>query len=180
MILFSVIFRICTVSGESMLPTLKDKELLLVTNLFYEPEQGDIIIFHQTSEEIARFNEPIVKRVIATEGQTVYIDFTSGIVRVDGVELKEDYIQLVNSFGYHTGEYSLFAEHNFRMVPFADGTTHRIFEATVPDGSLFVMGDNRNNSADSRDTAIGFVDGRRILGRVLFRIDKGIRFKPVG
>lgn len=179
LILFSVIFRICTVSGESMLPTLKDKELLLVTNLFYEPEQGDIIIFHQTSEEIARFNEPIVKRVIATEGQTVYIDFTSGIVRVDGVELKEDYIQLVNSFGYHTGEYSLFAEHNFQMIPFSDGVTHYVFEATVPDGCLFVMGDNRNNSADSRSKIISFVDERRVLGQVLFRMGKNIGLKPV-
>lgn len=179
LIIFSMIFRICTVSGDSMMPTLKNEELLLVSNLFYEPKSGDIIIFHQTSETHERFNEPIVKRVIATEGQRVYIDFTAGIVEVDGIELQEDYIQLVNSLGYHTGEYTLFANHNFCMLPFSDGTTHRVFEATVPEGCLFVMGDNRNNSADSRDQIIGFVDARRVLGQVLFRIDKNTGLKPV-
>lgn len=179
LIVFSMIFRVCTVSGGSMLPTLKDGELLLVSNLFYEPQPGDIIIFHQTSKEIERFNEPIVKRVIATEGQLVRIDFTLGTVEVDGVPLEEDYIQLVNSLGYQTGEYTLFAEHNFQMVPFSDGTTHRIFEATVPKGCLFVMGDNRNSSADSRSKVIGFVDERRVLGRVLFRMGSNIGLVPV-
>lgn len=179
LIIFSMLFRVCTVSGDSMMPTLKNGELLLITNLFYEPQQGDIIIFHQTSETHERFNEPIVKRVIATEGQLVYIDFTAGIIEVDGIELQEDYIQLVNSLGYHTGEYTLFAKHNFQMIPFSDGTTHYVFEATVPEGCLFVMGDNRNNSADSRDTVIGFVDERRVLGQVLCRIDKGLSFQPV-
>ena len=162
-----------------MLPTLKDGELLLVSNLFYEPQCGDIVIFHQTSQEIERFNEPIVKRVIATEGQRVYIDFTTGTIAVDDVELEEDYIQLVNSLGYTTGEYTLFAEHHFQMVPCSDGTTHRVFEATVPEGCLFVMGDNRNNSADSRTQVIGFVDERRVLGRVLFRMGSDIGLVPV-
>ncbi len=179
LIIFSMMFRICTVSGGSMLPTLKDGELLLVSNLLYEPKSGDIIIFHQTSQEIERFNEPIVKRVIATEGQNVYIDFTLGTVAVDGVELGEDYIQLVNSLNYNTGEYTLFAEHHFQMVPYSDGTTHRVFEATVPEGCLFVMGDNRNNSADSRTKVIGFVDERRVLGRVLFRMGSEIGLVPV-
>ncbi len=179
LIIFSMIFRICTVSGDSMLPTLRDGELLLISNLFYEPESGDIIIFHQTSETHERFNEPIVKRVIATEGQRVYIDFTLGTIEVDGIVLQEDYIQLVNSLGYQTGEYTLFAEHNFQMVPSPQGTTHRIFEATVPKGCLFVMGDNRNNSADSRTKVISFVDERRVLGQVLFRVGEDGDFKPV-
>lgn len=179
MIAFSLFFRICSVSGHSMLPTLKDGELLLVSDLFYDPAPGDIIIFHQTSDEVSRFNEPIVKRVIATEGQRVYIDFTDGYVEVDGIRLKEDYIQLVDPLGIPTGKYDLFAEHNFRMEPQADGETHRIFEAIVPKGELFVMGDNRNNSSDSRTKVIGFVDERRILGHVLCRMSLAEGFVPV-
>ena len=170
LILFSFFFRICSVSGHSMNPTLKDGELLLVSDFFYDPTPGDIIIFHQTSDEASRFNEPIVKRVIATEGQTVYIDFTDAIVKVDGVCLEEDYIQLTDERGIPIGAYDSFADHNFRQEPQADGKTHYIFEATVPEGSLFVMGDNRNNSSDSRVKVIGFVDERRVLGRVLYRI----------
>lgn len=178
LVLFSLFFRICSVSGHSMNPTLKHGELLLVSDFFYDPAPGDIIIFHQTSEDISRFNEPIVKRVIATEGQTVYIDFTEGYVEVDGVRLKEDYIQLVDSLGIPIGVYEVFADHHFRMEPQSDGEIHRIFEATVPEGSLFVMGDNRNNSSDSRTNVISFVDERRVLGRVLYRMIPGQGFVP--
>ena len=170
LLVFSFFCRICSVSGDSMLPTLKDGQLLLVSNLFYEPEPGDIVIFHQTSEQFTRFNEPIIKRVIATEGQHVLIDFTAGTMHIDGVLMQETYIQLVNTLGEEIGEYRVFAEHHMQMVPNADGETHRIFEATVPDGCLFVMGDNRNNSSDSRTNVIGFVDGRRVLGHVICRL----------
>ncbi len=179
MILFSLFFRICSVSGHSMLPTLKHGELLLVSDLFYDPQPGDIIIFHQTSEEFSRFNEPIVKRVIGIEGQKVYIDFTEGYIEVDGVRLEEDYIQLVNSLGIPTGEYEVFAEHHFRMEPQSDGQTHRIFEAIVPKGELFVMGDNRNKSSDSRTNVIGFVDERRVLGKVLYRMSPDHGLTPI-
>ena len=171
LILFSFFFRICSVSGHSMNPTLKHGELLLVSDFFYDPTPGDIIIFHQTSDGTSRFNEPIVKRIIATEGQTVYIDFTDAFVLVDGVRLEEDYIQLTDERGIPIGAYDTYADHHFRQEPQADGKTHYIFEATVPEGSLFVMGDNRNNSSDSRVKVIGFVDERRVLGRVLYRIN---------
>ncbi|MBR5797957.1 MAG: signal peptidase I [Clostridia bacterium] len=179
MIVLSLLLRVCTVSGTSMLPTLKDGELLLVSDLFYTPAQGDIIIFHQTSEQNSRFNEPIIKRVIATPGQHVHINFTQGTVEVDGVLLEEDYIQLTNSLGITTGEYDLFAEHNFYMEPMPDGTTHRIFDAVVPEDHLFVMGDNRNNSSDSRTNVIGFVDERRVLGHVICRLTPLDAFGPV-
>ena len=157
-----------------MLPTLKNGQNLLVSNLFYKPEQGDIIIFHQTSEVVDHFNEPIVKRVIATEGQHVRIDFTEKTVSVDGKVLDENYIQLIDRFtGYHSGKYDVGTtnvDHHVSAVTDSDGSIHYVFEATVPEGHLFVMGDNRNNSADSRTSAIGFVDERRVLGRAIFRL----------
>ncbi len=170
LIVFSFFCRICNVSGDSMLPTLQDGQLLLVSDLFYDPKPGDIIIFHQTSKEVSRFNEPIIKRVIATGGQHVRIDFNTATIEIDGVVQQEDYIQLVDTLGKEIGEYRVFADHHMQMIATPGNVTHRIFEATVPEGCLFVMGDNRNNSSDSRTTVIGFVDERRVLGHVICRI----------
>jgi signal peptidase I len=130
--------------------TLLDGESLIVSNMFYEPQRGDIIVFHQTGN----VNEPVVKRVIATEGETVSISYlASGMqVRVTDVSgnstvLEEDYVRYV---GY--------------QLYYAPTTV------TVPEGCLFVMGDNRNESMDSRHPNIGLVDERRVLGHVLFRV----------
>ena len=143
-LIFSFFVRIVVVSGGSMFATLYDGDYLLVMdrNICGELEQGDIVV---AAMDRFRDGAPIVKRVIATEGQTVDIDFREGIVYVDGVALEEPYI--------------------YQKTHLAEGME---FPLTVEDGCLFLMGDNRNDSTDSRDPSIGQVDTREILGRAFF------------
>ena len=166
-LLFMTAVRPCRVDGDSMNRTLTHGEMLLISDLFYTPKQGDIVVFHQTSEFNLRFNEPIVKRVIAVGGQFVKIDTELGKVYVSDDDsfsedevLKEDYIYLDK--GYWEDYY---------------GISGKVTE--VPQGSVFVMGDNRNNSADSRYEIIGTVDVRRILGKVILRITPFDKFGTI-
>ncbi len=149
MLVFLIFFRVIIVSGDSMYATLWDGDyLFLLSNLFYqEPENQDVVVISKASFDKG---QPIVKRVIATEGQTVDIDFEAGIVYVDGIVLEEPYIN--------------------NLTTMNEGMT---FPLTVSENCLFVMGDNRNVSRDSRDPAIGLVDKREVLGKVLFLIFPG-------
>ncbi|MBO5169315.1 MAG: signal peptidase I [Candidatus Faecousia sp.] len=142
MILFLIFFRIIVVSGPSMKMTLLDGDyLLLISNLFYrEPEKGDVVV---VSKQDYDNGKPIVKRVIATEGQIVDMDFANGIVYVDGLPLEEDYINTPTNLD--------------------EGS---VFPQIVEEDHVFVMGDNRNNSKDSRSLEIGQVDKREVLGKV--------------
>ena len=144
MIAFLLVFRLVIVSGESMYSTLWDGDWLLVlSNTFYrEPEYGDIIV---ASKDSFNGGEPIIKRVIATEGQPVDIDFVSGVVFVDGTPLREDYA--------------------FTRTNVEEGMD---FPLVVEEGCVFAMGDNRNASKDSRHPAIGQIDKREIMGKALF------------
>ena len=142
-LVFTFLGRTAVVSGSSMLPTYHDGDRMLISSLGYTPEYGDVVVFAEKSGD----KENLIKRVIATEGQTVDINFETGEVSVDGVVLDEPYI-------YEQTE----EEGNIE------------FPATVPEGHIFVLGDNRNNSRDSRFGSIGMVDERLILGRAYWQI----------
>ena len=146
-------FRLCTVSGPSMENTLYHNEKLITANLFYTPERGDVVVFHQTSEKENGFNEPIVKRVIGVAGDTVQIDYRTWTVTV------------TDAYGNVT-----VVDEPYRKV--VDGNPYPLAPVSiyVEEGTVFVMGDNRNHSADSRDARIGLVDTRRILGKVVMRV----------
>lgn len=131
--------RITGVDGSSMYPTLEDGDKVVVSNFAVSVQRGDVIIF--TSEY---FHSPLVKRVIATEGQTVDIIPQTGQVIVDNEVVEEKYIN----------------DEPARLLYDMD------FPATVPEGCLFVMGDNRNYSTDSRSSRVGMVDARNVIGRV--------------
>ena len=138
-LVFIFIGRVITVDGSSMYSTLLNGDKMLAVDLFYKPENGDIVICRSSY-----YDKPLVKRVIATEGQTIEIDFDRGIVYVDGEVLDEPYIN----------------EPTYIDEGFSG-------KATVPEGCVFVMGDNRNDSNDSRKPEIGFIDEREIMGKVL-------------
>lgn len=144
LLVFSLLFRVVVVSGPSMNNTLIDGDwLLLLSNVFYgEPEHGDIIVASKDSFDDGK---PIIKRVIATAGQEVDIDFEAGLVYVDGTALDEPYTLTPTNMN--------------------EGIE---FPLTVEEGCIFVMGDNRNVSKDSRSTEIGLIDNREILGKAFF------------
>ena len=147
--IFTFVIRMMGVDGHSMLNTLQHGDRLLVVNsmLYHDYKYGDIVILRKDG---VFDDDPIVKRVIAVEGQTVDIDFAEGIVYVDGEALEEDYIR--------------------EPTYTAEGTE---FPLTVPEGSIFVMGDNRNGSSDSRDYRLGTVDTRYVIGKAAFLIFPG-------
>ena len=153
-VLFSLAFRTCTVDGSSMNNTLMNGEMLVVSDMMYSPERGDIIVFHHTDGTLSsQSNKPLVKRVIGVGGDTVRINYDTWKVTVidrhgEARVIDEDYVYLSDAPSAFFG----------------------VKEYKVPQGSLFVMGDNRNGSLDSRYSTIGFVDERSVLGKVLVRV----------
>ena len=142
--IFVFVGRTIGVDGASMMNTLHDRDRVIMSNLFYAPNNGDIVVFQSPSEAFG--GTPLVKRVIAVAGQSIDINFESGDVFIDGVVIYEPYIM----------ERTHYNRHRFQGP------------VTVPYGYVFVMGDNRNSSTDSRDPKVGMVDTRHILGRVHF------------
>ena len=139
-LIFSFFFLIIQVDGSSMVPTLVNGDKLIVWGAGYTPQRGDVVIV----DSYTSYGKPLVKRVIAKGGDTVSIDYATGTVAVNGEVLQEDYIAEPTYLGYDVQ-----------------------FPYTVPEGTVFVMGDNRNQSLDSRSTYVGCIDERDILGKVL-------------
>ena len=163
LLIFLLLFRVVVVSGPSMNDTLVHGDyLLLLNNVFYtDPKQGDIIVAAKSS---FKDGEPIIKRVIATEGQWVDIDFDAGIVYVNGTALEEPYTKTPTNIFEGVG-----------------------FPLMVDEGCIFVMGDNRNESKDSRSLEIGLIDKREVLGKAIFLFFPGkdvateqMNFKRIG
>jgi len=148
LLVFMLLFRVVVVSGPSMRKTLEHGDaLILLSNVLYQnPKYGDIVVVSKDSFDNGK---PIIKRVIAKEGQTV--DIESGVVKIDGQPLEESY---TNTLTTKNGDMS--------------------FPLTVPEGCLFVMGDNRDHSLDSRSSVIGLIDRREIIGKVLILVLPGV------
>ena len=142
-LVFTFIGRLTRVQGESMTNTLQDQQLLLVWSLGYEPKQGDSVVLNKTTVEHLG-GVAIVKRVIATGGQTVDIDYQTGAVYVDGEALDEPYLN----------------------EPMEEPWYEDLTSVTVPEGSVFVMGDNRAHSMDS--VSVGPIQKKYIVGHALF------------
>ena len=163
-LIFTFVTRLCSVDGRSMENTLQNGERLIVQSIFYTPKQNDVIVFHLTKPEVG-MEKTLVKRVIATAGQEVVLNTKTGELTVDGV-LYEDAHKVLKdaSTDQITGKYST------GLFYYDFNLSTGIFRTTVPEGCLFVMGDNRNNSKDSRNPDVGFVDERCVLGKVVFRL----------
>ncbi len=160
--------RLCEVDGTSMYTTLEGGQSLLVTSVGYTPKQDDIIVFHLTDPD-HDMQKTLVKRVIATGGQRLVINFTTGVITVDGVVYKDTHAQFFNTKGQLINQYLSDAiprmHENYACVDECE-----VLDLTVPEGTLFVMGDNRNFSNDSRNPDIGCIDERCVLGKVSVRI----------
>lgn len=185
LLIFSYVGRLAVVDGNSMNNTLVNKETLVITNFMYKPKQGDIIVFQipdKTVEDQAKavtFGQPLVKRVIATGGQTVYIDFENW-----------------KTYVYNASDYDkelTIEEIKEKVTPFEDiydcdinyeDEPMRQINASsepfvVEEGKLYVMGDNRNHSSDSRYFKVGQVDERYVLGKAVLRISPFSKFGAV-
>ena len=145
--------------------TLYDKQHLLVYSGFSTPRQDDIIVFHLTDDAMQK---TLVKRVIATGGQTVRINIHTREILVDGAVYEDSHAVFKYGGSADNDALGYFAS-LFEGNPHYNPETG-IFEATVPENHLFVMGDNRNNSKDSRDADMGFIDERCILGKAILRL----------
>ncbi len=151
-IIFSLIFRVATIDGPSMENTFFTGDKVIISNFLYTPKHGDVVVVSRNADNSVETlsDEPIIKRVIAVAGQKVDIDFEKGIVFVDDVALDEPYTKTPTNVNYDLQ-----------------------FPVYVPEGCIFVLGDNRNESLDSRASAIGhngMIDTRYVIGRAVVRI----------
>jgi signal peptidase I len=172
-LIFTFLFKVASVIGTSMIPTLEEDDKLIIASAFYNnPKQKDIIIVDSQNAHLPKdtdgdgvvddvvesegINKTIVKRVIATAGQTIDIDFSTGNVSIDGEVIHEAYINDLTLLDESKGEFE--------------------YPLTIPEGYVFVLGDNRGVSKDSRSCEIGLIDIDDIVGKVVLRISPMEKF----
>lgn len=173
-VIFTFFTRLSSVDGGSMNPTLEDKERLLITDICYTPAHNDIVVLwaeNLVNDSGTGFGKPVVKRIVGIGGDKIKIDFESGTVYRNGEALE---IEVEDGLLYEDGHTIL--EYTRRTLDYPDMYGE---EVTVPEGYVFVLGDNRNNSRDSRDAAIGLVDERLIAGKVYLRVTPFDKFGGV-
>lgn len=151
-LVFTFVCRVVLVSGDSMNNTLFDNDKVIVSHVLYSPKQGDIIV----TTDHNGYGKPLIKRVIATGGQTVDIDVENKKIIVDGVIYSDENAYYDPSRVFDSG----------------DGFTYPV---VVEEGKLFCMGDNRCNSLDSRSSRVGFIDEDDIIGRAYLKISPGMK-----
>ena len=152
---FAFLFTLVRVDGSSMYPTLEHGDMMIVNRMDRGLETGDVVVLRR---EDSYGGNPLVKRVIATSGQTVLIDYEANTITVDGVVLDEPYLNYAPG-GMYGDDFM------YRSVAYLDEYADQPF--VVPDGCVFVCGDNRNDSGDSRSAELGMVDQRCVMGRVM-------------
>lgn len=154
-LIFTFIFRMVGISGASMQDTLQSNDRVILYSAFYQPKVGDIVVVSRDylTNEDGTSPEPIIKRIIATEGQEVYLDYDNNQVYVDGVALEEPYL----------------SEDSMKTI-LTPGRIPIENPHTVADGCVFVLGDHRTVSKDSRTAEVGDIDKRYILGRAVLRV----------
>ena len=150
LLIFTFVVRPARVDGNSMQDTLHNGEMLIISDIAYKPKRSDILVFQKIN---STHPDPIVKRVIATEGETVDIDFDTWTVTVTDAD----------------GNAKILEESYRKLATDARVTSNLEYPVKVGEGQLFVMGDNRNHSLDSRSSLIGLVDENEVIGKVLFR-----------
>lgn len=161
LLIFIFLFRVVLVSGPSMNPTLNDGDRLIISHLNYTPEKGDIVVLNSEG-----LNKTIIKRCIGTAGDTVRVDYNTNSVFVNNENVPQDYInEEMSVLSIFDSKYCI---------------ENGVYEYVVPDGKIFVMGDNRNHSTDSRSPYVDFVDLDDVLGKAIFRIMPFDSFGKIG
>jgi len=164
LIIMTFVVRHSPVVGASMIPTLEEGDVLIVSDIAYKPKTGDIIIVQLPN----KLDEPLVKRVIAVGGDTLEIDFENWRIKVNGKIIEEYGIATDESYKVnYTGK--IMSANDLKLIPYYDEKTG-IYKKTIDEGKIFVLGDNRNNSLDSRSRTVGEIDERFVVGEVKFRI----------
>lgn len=151
-LIFTFVLRTVVVVGDSMNPNFTDEDRLIITHINLKPEKGDVLVMNSHG-----LNETIIKRCVGTEGDKIRIDYNTNTVTVNGKEISNDYINgaMIDKIGIYDQEYEVDAG---------------IYEYEVPENKIFVLGDNRNHSSDSRYYKVGFIDESDVLGKVVLRI----------